>query len=966
MKRTGGLIIKRYFLWMVAAFLLTLWDMPSVKAEARTIKIGCGERCGFIEKEDEGYVGYCVDYLDEIAKCTGWKYEFICDSWENCLQNLEKGELDIVCLAQHTKEREKNFLFSEIPMGYEYLVLYTREDSDIYYEDFQAMNGTRIGLNKESAVTAEFLALAEEKGITFQGVYYGTEEESIKALTENEIDIAAASNLHRHVGIKMVEKGGAKPFYCITSKNNEELMDELNSAMQMIKTEEPEIEARMLEKYYSDSQLSTIPSFTKEEATYIKNSGPVRIKLMSGSIPLSYMKDGKATGIFVDYLRLLSEKSGLEFQIEMEETPLTMEQQTQHMLEDDYLMLRSERALESSGLTDGLIASNPLLETHLAYVRRREALTDSDRDDYVLAVTKEMSYLVPLVEDRGKNLNLLYCDSTKECLEAVLDKEADIAVQDSYVISYILQKPIYAEHLAECPGEQFGNGMCLIGSRDQELLIQILNKTIKYVSQEEKNAIVSMHLLMNPYNQSLGDVIYQYWELLLCIVIILVVSVYIYTVLIRRMTSLQIHKKEYEGLQRRVQKDELTGVYNKTYFYEKARDMIDNAKTDMCIVIMDISNFKVVNDLYGMENGDRLLQHMAQELLKLGQGKDFIVSRFNGDHFYMCMSRKDFHEIQFPGRFKSSLEEIDITVSYGVFFVGQRKDIPINIMCDRASLAVHDKDYKQIDYIHYYNDEERRKILLAQEIENDMEKALEERQFCVYVQPKYDIEKSKIVGGEALVRWKHPQKGMIPPGDFIGIFEKNGFIIRLDYFVWEETCRLLSEWKKLGLHEYPISVNVSRAHFYGKELRDKLEELIKKYQLNTSDLELEITETICAEDHEIVYKRIKELRDAGFKVAMDDFGSGYSSLNMLKEIPLDIIKMDLKFLDGGDDEKKSRNILKTLIMLAQSLNLVVVVEGVENKEQVQFLQEIGNSYAQGYYYSRPVDSETYVVMLSKR
>ena len=216
-----------------------------------------------------------------------------------------------------------------------------------------------------------------------------------------------------------------------------------------------------------------------------------------------------------------------------------------------------------------------------------------------------------------------------------------------------------------------------------------------------------------------------------------------------------------------------------------------------------------------------------------------------------------------------------------------------------------------------------------------------------------------------MVRWFHPQKGMISPGEFIPVFEKNGFIIPLDYYVWEETCRFVAELKKKGYDALPISINVSRAHFYGKELKDKLEELINRFDLSMEDIELEITETICAEDPDIIYKRVKELQKSGFKVAMDDFGSGYSSLNMLKEMPLDIIKMDLKFLDGGDNEEKSRKILGTLISLAKNMDLYVVVEGVETEEQVKFLQSIGTRCAQGYFYSRPIDCKAFEAMLEK-
>ena len=252
---------------------------------------------------------------------------------------------------------------------------------------------------------------------------------------------------------------------------------------------------------------------------------------------------------------------------------------------------------------------------------------------------------------------------------------------------------------------------------------------------------------------------------------------------------------------------------------------------------------------------------------------------------------------------------------------------------------------------------------MEQEIEDEMEQALDEQQFYVVVQPKYDPVAENIVGGEALVRWQHPQKGIISPGVFIKVFERNGFIISLDYFVWEETCRLQAQMKQNETNIVPISINVSRLHFYSSELRSKLRELIQKYNLAPSDIELEITESICGEESGNIFDIIRELQSDGFRIAMDDFGSGYSSLNMLKEMPLDILKMDLKFLDG--EGKKSHVILKSLIEMAQSMELSVVMEGVEHLSQVEFLRQFKNCYAQGYYYSRPVTPDIFEAMLNK-
>ncbi len=966
--RSKAIKKNRYRILSVLAVLtcilvLFMGGKAEVAANERIVKVGYMDMGGFLEEMEGEYTGYAVEYLEEIAKYTGWEYEYICKSWEECLRGLETGEIDLVCMAHYDKERAKKFLYADFPFGYEYTVMYARADSVIYYQDYAAMSGCKVGLIEGTMHADEFKRFAEREGLSYDVVYYGNDEDAIEALHAGAVEVAVVGSLNSHNDLKLVNRFAVQSFYCITGEGNTALMDTLNKAMEQIKLDYPEIENKLYVKYSRQDQSSSVPLFTKAEKEYIENAEPIVIKLMLETCPLGYTEDGEPKGIFVEYLNLLSEVSGLEFKIE-ETTSMTFDEQTRKMLEEDYVTLRAKRAIEAIGLDEELVTSIPLIETKLAYVKTRRAAAVTGRTDYTFAITNEMSYLPPLLQEKSADYKIKYYNDAVECLEAVIRGEADIAVQDYYVTDYWLDKPEYAEKLVMCPGQDCVNNMCLIAPESMSTLVQIIDKTINYISDEEINNVVSMTMLMNPYKKNFNDMIYEYWRWLVFLAVVGFVTLCIYTFLLRGMTRLSIRKQEYEKLQERVQRDELTGVYNRGYFYEAAKEMIDSTDENMCIVLMDISNFKVVNDLYGIETGDNLLCCMADELVERGKGRDFLVARFTGDHFYMCMRKSDFLDIKFPKRYNTFLEDIDITVTYGVFVVDDQKDVPVNIMCDRASMAAHKMERSRGEYIRYYSEGDRQQIIREQEITSDFEKALEGHQFCAYVQPKYDIEKGTIVGGEALVRWKHPRKGMISPGLFIPVFEKNGAIIRLDYCVWEETCRLISEMKQKGITTYPISINVSRAHFYGTELQEKLEELIGKYQLRPDDLELEITESICAEDTDIIYKKIRRLQEAGFKVAMDDFGSGYSSLNMLKEIPLDIIKMDLKFLDGGGDQEKSRYILQTLINLAQNMKLNVVVEGVETKEQVEFLKDIGNCYAQGYYYSRPVESTVYEEMLS--
>ncbi len=964
-KKTGSTFV---LFCLFVLILVGTWGSKGlyVSAEENKVKIGYIDQDNFIHNENGNLSGYGVDYLNEIAEYNGWQYEFVLDTWENCLSMLETGEIDFVCMARYTEERTDKFLFSNLPIGYDYTIVYAPTDSDIYFKDYEKMNHTKVGMMYGSAHSKSFMEIAEKQNIQYEAVYYETEAELREALKEGSIDLVASGNLYGSVDAKAVEIYGAYPFYALTGKQNTKLMASFNAAQEQIKIEKSQLETELAQKYFSGGRISSTPLFTREQAEFIQNSEPIKIKLMQGSKPLSYMEDGQPAGIFVRYLNLLSEKSGLQFQIEMSATAITMEQQTEDMKTDSYLMLRAKRALQNNAYSSELISTGTVFSTELAYIARRDQVLDGSKNDYVFAITEEMGYLVPLLEATSAEYTIKYYEDSVECLEAVAEKKADIAIQDSYVVTYLMQKPKFADELVEClDSKPFFNDMCLISSPDQQMIIEVLNETIHHISAEEWDNIISMEMLMNPYEKTIGDLWYEYWLSILLIVLVVVSAWAIYTLLLRRVTTLQIQKKEYEAMQRRVQRDPVSKAYNRAYFYEKAKEVIRESEEEICIVMMDIVNFKVVNDLYGLANGDKVLSQIARELEKLSQDDVFFVSRFSGDHFYMCMKKADYETIKFPKKFKTYLGNMDLNVNYGVFFVEGQKDVPINIMCDRASLAAHNKSKNHIDYIRYYSDEERMKILREQEIENEMEKAMDEKQFCVYVQPKYDLSKEEIVGGEALVRWKHPEKGMISPAEFIGVFEKNGFIIKLDYFVWEETCKLLAKLNREGYKGYPISINVSRAHFYGKGLLEKLTELIEKYGIDASELELEITETICAEDPEIIYSSVRKLQEAGFKVAMDNFGSGYSSLNMLKEMPLDIIKMDLKFLDGGDNIEKSHYILQTLIGLAHNMQLQVVVEGVETRVQVEFLRGIGSYCAQGYYFSKPVESSVYVEMLKK-
>ena len=959
-------LLRSLSLIVVFSLMLTsaVFGKVTAYADEKTIKVGYDLNSKFIQETETGFEGYGVDYLEKVAEYTDWTYEYINDdSWQASLEKLRNGEIDLICTAHYTKERAEEFVYANIPLGYETTLLYTTNDSGISYQDYEALQGCTVGLLRESYSAAECEEFLNEHAIAYEVVYFNSESDMVLAIANREIDVMAIGSRYSTPKLKIVDTLGANAFYCIASKENASLIEEIDDVLQEIMFDEPTFEGALNSKYFGHSAISSAPLYTKEELAYIESLGTVKVKMIQNQAPSCYIEDGETKGIWPEVIRLLAEKSGIDLVMEGEEFGEYSQEAYEQYLENGYLLFRTQKAMEYMSEIEGTIASNALTEVSLVYVKRQAAFVEDKYVSHVIATTQDLAYLEPLLLEENPDYEVKYFKDVKACLEALLHKEAGMVIQNSHRVSYLMQKPEYADKLVIVPGQDHGSEVCLVGMDEQEMLIGIINKAIHHITDAEMNEIVERELLMNPYPLDNDDFLYQYWKWIVIIFGVIAAALAIYTVLIHRMANMKVQKKEYQLLQKKIQLDEITGLYNRTYFFELAEDLIEKRQEDMCIITMDIANFKVINEIYGMNVGDDLLKDVAKQMMDMGKNFETVLARFMADHYYICMSKKDFESVELPKSFKTFLEDMDIKVVYGVFIVENNNQMPVNVMCDRAFVAAHDKNYTYAEYVHYYNDAERKQIMLEQEIENDMERALEEHQFYIVVQPKYNPISEEVVGGEALVRWQHPEKGIVSPGIFIPVFEKDGFIMQLDYYVWEETCKLIAKMKEDGVKTAPISINVSRSHFYGNELIHRLTTLVDKYGLDTKDIELEITESICGEDPEIIYDKIRKLQALGYKIAMDDFGSGYSSLNMLKEMPLDIIKMDLKFLDG--DQEKGRKILKALIDMAHTLNLKVVVEGVEILSQVEFLRQFEDCSLQGYYYSRPLVADVFEELMSK-
>ncbi len=415
--------------------------------------------------------------------------------------------------------------------------------------------------------------------------------------------------------------------------------------------------------------------------------------------------------------------------------------------------------------------------------------------------------------------------------------------------------------------------------------------------------------------------------------------------------------------------DSMTGLYNSETFYKKASSMISNDTDDKFVIIsIDVDRFRLINDRYGIDAGNRTLEMVGKTIREVSP-KDSIAKRYQGDVFSVLLKYKtDQDLVQYMNKLSDAVKSarvvpMTITLTYGIYKVGDR-DIPVRLMCDRARAVKKQVKGNALTNYAVYDDVIRLKMREQAEIEEEMNTALSNKEFVIFLQPQIDLTTKKLCGAEALVRWKHPIKGILVPAQFLELFESNGFITKMDMYIWELACKYIRELQDRGIY-LPISVNISRVHIGNTNLSDILLDLVHKYDIAPKYLELEITENLFMEDVDELFSEMGNLKKCGFRIMMDDFGSGYSSLNMLRNAPVDTLKIDRFFLDEIMSTDRGKIIVEASVRMAKQLGLSVIAEGVETQEQLDFLSSIKCDIVQGYYYSRPIPPEEFETFMEK-
>ncbi len=433
--------------------------------------------------------------------------------------------------------------------------------------------------------------------------------------------------------------------------------------------------------------------------------------------------------------------------------------------------------------------------------------------------------------------------------------------------------------------------------------------------------------------------------------------------IIRHCLKNNITLRETASIISAIQRDKLTGLYNREMFFEKADEAIREHDSGFYLMSsLDINNFKLINDQYGTAEGDRILRRIGKAIDEDMRRFGGIGGRIGGDNFAVLLpvSRRDMSIIRLIQQDKNYFSsDRAIVFSVGRCLVSDLS-LPASSLYDRAYIAKQSVKGRYDERIAYFDEAMLEKLVQDQQIIADMDEAVAQKQFEVWLQPQYNHSTGALIGAEALARWRHPERGLIYPGEFIPVFEQNGFVYELDRFIWEECCRLLRRWTDEGRTPLPISVNISRYDIFRKDLVGYIAGLVEQYGLEPAMLRLEITESAFAKSTETVISIVKELVERGFTVEIDDFGSGYSSLNTLKSVPAQVVKLDMRFLEDDEGSQRGGNILESVVRMNKWLGLAVIAEGVETKAQADYLKSIGCAYVQGYLYARPMLPEDYI------
>ena len=917
--------------------------------ERKTIvKVGFPIQPGISYIDENGdHAGYLVDYLEQVSLYTGWEYEYVqVDGDTNTqlstlLRMLSAGEIDMMGTMNRNESLEELFYYPNYSYGTTYTTLAVAEDAQKWIDgDYASWDGITVATYPGFARRIEQLdQFAQLNGFRYYEIKYDTYSQAYNAVLTGEADAIIQVDISMNEGLRGIARFSPAPYYFALNKEKTVLLQELNVALNSMNRAYPHLQTELYNRYFTSSNDFFLSA---DNIQLVQQLGTMKVLFFKGNAPFQHTKKGEISGFAASYFENFSQLSGLSYEV---------------VIADSY---EEGLSLIQNGEVD-IIACIPTNSELISSGNLRLSIPYFTSNNVAVCSTN--------TGEHNHNETFSVSLNAERSLNALRTNAHDKIRIDSYSLNYYMRKKglydfLYVDWTSV---HSFSYGVAVTNHVPEELLTIFNHYSSSLGDATRQNMLYQS--FADSVEYSVTELLYIYRIEIIGVVILLGLLLCI-TILRHKGKKAHQQMKASESKLRRLSRhDELTGAYNGAYF----RTLLEEAcqqREPLALVALNIRNFRYINETYGVAAADGFLCRI-KEILSDSMEEGELFCRQSADTFYLALHEAEPEQlasrikalcIQIRHRSRDLLEGYPVLLYSGGVLTAHSPDpySITNLSYMMAALAQAKKE--QRTDLCLYDQKLHESEQLRHYVESHMQSALAQEEFKLYLQPKINLQTGVLQGAEALVRWQPKDRDMVYPDQFIPIFEENGFCAQLDLYMVNQVCKQLNCWRAQGYPLISISVNQTKLLFYSPGYVDKLLAITQKYDIPPEFITLEILEGLVLENLEKFNQSIEQLKAVGFRISMDDFGSGYSSLNTLGKIKIDELKLDRLFLMdvAKDTQGNQRKVLAAIVALAKDLRIHTVVEGVETEENERMMLELSCDSGQGYYYSRPISTDQFL------
>ncbi len=936
----------KIFPYIIYLILFITLPMFANKNTKQRVVIAYEPSYGIVEDlESIDRKGYGYELFKKLEKYSNYEFELVPYNFAGAIEAVRDGKADAFAPASYTEERAKDFLFTKNSILTEKVILAAPKDSPCFYNDPKCINNKKISAYTGVTLNGYLERYLKEKKIDAKFVYT-TEMNTF--YFRKDVDFYLVSSMHTFLDYHTVLNLGTDDLYIMVNKNKAELVKGLDKALTEINIHENTFFPELYLKYYGKDSLS-LRSLSKEEDTAIKSKKVIKVGYAPNRQPFQYKdKSNQPSGMHIKLMEYFSDLYGFDVEYSV------YDPNNINSKEDfDILLFASELTQKE------YVATKSYITLPMMLLGDEKQLNNPKK----IGILNKYALNINLIKNSYPNSELVFYTNIDNIKNDYLNNHIDVILLSNLESLYVMSKIRRKNFLMNNTNISLPLRMYISKNLPKDFIMgieTIINRlepsVVDKIVAEESTIYLNEVTIKDFYDRHRFEV--------------LEASIIAIIVLVLFFLLLQWRKKR--EILKIVNFDNLTGLISMQYFKYQAVKYLKNTKeTEYKMITMDIDYFHTINDVFGFEKGNLVIKAIAKTLERTISSPS-LITRAAGDQFVILRRRNEqdrsINEIC-EECIKNEINNIlgrgyNFSMSLGIYAIDDR-EVPIDIIIDRANIArrkgksSHKNTYTFFDS-NMKNEYKRRTNILL-----NMKSALLNKEFFLVFQPKVNFKTLEVEGAEVLVRWKTSSGEMIFPNDFIPLFETNGFSTELDLYVFEQACIFISIYKN-RINIPIISVNLSSKSVESNKTLRRMNEIIDAYKLDPSTIEIEITESALIEESISFTQKVRDIRKAGFRVSMDDFGAGFSSLNRLHSLEIDVVKLDKAFLDSNISNIKGTIIVQNIINMARQLHLKVVCEGVESKEQVLWLQQLKCDTAQGYFFDKPLEEKKFVELLNSK